>query len=143
MRGRTLKAALISAALLLAVETASAGVGYVYSAPSVYLSPPVAVYYHPAPVAVVAPIAPAIPIYQPAYYLPPAPAVVYTPVYAAPTYTYVPPTPVTVRHHSHTSWFGRYEKNRYEVRTPYGTHKYKMTYDRRDGGWEYKYDFDD
>ena len=145
MRGRTTRAALVAATLLVAVEAADAGVGYYYAAPSVYYGPPVAVYYQPAPVAVVAPIAPAVPVYQPAYYYPPAPpaAVVYTPVYSAPTYTYVPAAPVTVRSRSYTTWFGRYQKDRYEIRTPYGRHKYKVTYDRWDGDIDYDYDFDD
>lgn len=115
----------------LAASPAAADVfinGYVYAPPSVYVAPPV-VY------------APAV-VYSEPVYVAPAPVVVHRPVvesyyYAAPAVSYWAPGYTRVRDS------GRYVRFEERVYTPFGVEKHKYRFDRKDGDFRYRYDFDD
>lgn len=127
---------MVAGAAVVGAQSAAADVwinGYVHAPPSVYVAPPVVyhqpVYYQP----------PAY--YHEPVYVAPRPSVVYRPVietypapvrasYYAPGYTRVRDT-------------GRRLKIDRRVYTPFGVEKHKYRFDRKDGDFRYRYDFDD
>ncbi|MEX0701230.1 MAG: hypothetical protein WD069_03965 [Planctomycetales bacterium] len=122
-----LAAAVVVGAFTVAAQPAAAQ-GYVYAPPSLYVAPPV-VYYDPIAVAPQAYYEPVL-VHQPVvptYY---APAAYYAPAgYYAPAAYYYRDT-------------GRRARYEYRVYTPFGVEKHKYKLDRRDGEFEYDYDFD-